>query len=131
MSTATLEQAEEVIAKMRKNKEGVWVVSGPVSLVVEGQVTVTLKSGATTVKTIVWVGNGFAVDGSEEQHRYGYLEPQGAAAAAAPARVTPTPVAPRMAAAPAPSSAHDFMPADFTPDESLPADLVDDFSWAD
>lgn len=126
MSTATLEQKDAVaeqapaIVKMTKNKKDVWVVNGPVSLVVEGQVTVNLKNGTTTIKTVVWVGNCFDVADSEEQHRYGYLEPKDAA----PAEI-------RAAAVAAPADAHDFMPDDFTPDESLPTDLDDGIDWED
>jgi hypothetical protein len=117
MSTATLEQTEAIV-KMTKTKQNVWVVNGPASLVVEGQVTVTLKSGATTVKTVAGVGGSFDVGGAE--HRYGYLEPQASA-----------PAVPRVSAAVVPAGAHDFMPDDFTPDEALPADLDDEITWED
>ncbi|MGO4856237.1 hypothetical protein [Arthrobacter sp. 2MCAF14] len=117
MSTATLEQ-NEAIVKMRKNKQETWVVFGPSSLVVEGQVTVTLKSGATTVKTVTGVGNVY--DAGGEEHRYGYLEPQVSA-----------PATSRASAAAVPAGAHDFMPDDFTPDEALPADLDDEIAWED
>lgn len=113
MSTATLEKTEAVV-KMRKNKQEAWVVFGPSSLVNEGQVTVTLKSGATAVKTVTGVGQGFDVDGVE--HRYGYLEP----------RVS----APAPSAAPS-AGGHDFMPDDFTPEDSDPADLDAEISWDD
>ena len=113
MSTATLEQTEAIV-KMTKTKQNVWVVNGPASLVVEGQVTVTLKSGATTVKTVAGVGGSFDVGGAE--HRYGYLEPLAATPAPPPAEA---------------AGGHDFMPDDFTPDEALPADLDDEITWED
>lgn len=116
MSTATLEKTEPVV-KMRKTKQDAWVVFGPSSLVVEGQVAVTLKSGATTVKTVTGVGKGFDVDGIE--HRYGYLEPR----ADAPAAPAPS--------AAFPASDHDFMPDDFTPEGAVPADFNDEIAWED
>lgn len=83
MSTATLEQptsavtataAEAPVVTFSKSPKGEWRLVGPVSLVVEGAVTVTKKNGKTSVENVVGVGTTF--DRGGVAHRYGYLKPK-------------------------------------------------------
>lgn len=55
----------------RKTKAGQWVVFGPESLVIEGEVAVTKRDGTTKTEIIESVGRTFECDGI--QARYGYI----------------------------------------------------------
>lgn len=123
MSTATIEQPtattaiklDAPIVGFNKSPKGEWRLVGPVSMVVEGPVTVTKKNGKTSVENVLSVGASFDVGGV--LHRYGYLKPKAEGTAPNPAAFAPT-----MADA-------NFVPDDFEPSadvDFMPADDAQD-----